>query len=320
MAGNTLLWYEAAMKTDHFKNITLQQMEALISLVEEGSFSLAARKMHITQPALTKNIRNAEDYLGASLVNRSSTGISLTPEGKVIYDYARRMIKLREEAKEKISALGINTGGNIYIGASTIPATYILPRVLSALRGHHPDITMYIKTADSEDVMNMVLAGEVEMGIIGKCPSNKKLKTRELWKDRLILAVPKKHKWSKTKSVVMQELFAEPFIVREKGSATRDFMENYLKEEKSVNLSQFNICAELGSSEAVKEAIIAGLGVSIISIHAVERELAQGLLTEIPVQSCRMERNFHLIYRHNFDFRAFHKTFIDFLKENKFIP
>ncbi len=308
------------MKTEHFKNITLQQMEALISLVEEGSFSLAARKMHISQPALTKNIRNAEDYLGAPLVNRGSAGISLTPEGKVIYDYARRIMKLREEAKEKITALGANTGGNIYIGASTIPATYILPRVLSALRGNHPDITMYIKTADSEEVMNMVLASEVEMGIIGKSPSNKKLETRELWKDRLILVVPKKHKWSKTKSVVMKELFAEPFIVREKGSATRDFMENYLKEEKSVNLSQFNICAELGSSEAVKEAIIAGLGVSIISIHAVERELAQGLLAEIPIQGCLMERNFHLIYRHNFDFRPFHKIFIDSLKKNKFIP
>jgi DNA-binding transcriptional LysR family regulator len=301
------------MKTDHFKNINLQQMEALIFLVEEGSFSLAAQKMHITQPALTKNIRNAEDYLGAPLVNRSSTGITLTPEGKIIYDYARRMIKLREEAKEKIGALGANTGGNIYIGASTIPATYILPRVLSALRGYHPDITMYIKTSDSEDVMNMVLANEVEMGIIGKSPSNKKLESQKLWKDRLILTVPKKHKWSKTKSVVMNELFTEPFIVREKGSATRDFMENYLKEEKSVNLSQFNICAEMGSSEAVKEAIIAGLGVSIISLHAVERELAQGLLMEIPIQGCRMERNFHLIYRHNFDFRPFHKTFINFL-------
>ena len=155
------------MDTDHFKNITLQQLEALISLVEEGSFSLAAKKMHLSQPALTKNIRNAEDYLGAPLVNRSSMGISLTPEGKIIYDYARRMVKLREEAKEKIDALGVNTGGNIYIGASTIPATYILPRVLSALRSNHPDITTYIKTADSEDVMNMVLAGEVEIGIIG---------------------------------------------------------------------------------------------------------------------------------------------------------
>ena len=299
------------MNTDHFKNITLQQMEALIHLVEEGSFSRAAKKMRLTQPALTKNIRNAEDYLGANLVNRSGAGVSLTPEGKVIYDYARRMIKLREEAKEKISALGANTGGNIYIGASTIPATYILPRVLSELRRDHPDITIYIKTADSEDVMNMVLAGEVEMGIIGKNPSNKKLEARPLWKDRLVLVVSQRHAWSKRKCVAIKDLLTEPFIMREKGSATRDFIDKYLREEKSVNLSHFHICAELGSSEAVKEAVIAGLGVSIISIHAVERELQQVLLAAIPVQGCQMERRFYLIYRRHFEFRPIHETFIN---------
>jgi DNA-binding transcriptional LysR family regulator len=135
-----------------------------------------------------------------------------------------------------------------------------------------------------------------------------------LWKDRLVLAVPKAHPWSKKSFVVLKDLLNEPFILREKGSATRDFLESYLKEAKSVNLSHFHICAELGSSEAVKEAIIAGLGVSIISIHAVERELAQGLLIEIPIQGCRMERNFWLIYKKQTDFRPFHRTFINFLK------
>ncbi len=301
------------MNTDHFKNITLQQMEALICLAEEGSFSLAAKKMHLTQPALTKSIRNAEDYLGARLVNRSSTGITLTPEGKILYDYARRMIKLRDEAKEKITSLGANTGGNIYIGASTIPATYILPRVLAALRQKNPEITVNIKTADSEEVMNMVLAGEVEMGIIGKKPVNKKLSSKKLWKDNLNLVVSRTHPWSVKKAVLMKDLLNEPFVLREKGSATRDFLESYLKEEKSVNLSQFNVCAEMGSSEAVKESVIAGLGVSIISSHAVAREIAQGLLAEITIQGCRMERNFYFIYRYNFDFRPMHKTFAEFL-------
>ena len=90
---------------DRFKNITIQQMEAIIALVAEGSFSRAAKRMLLTQPALTKNIKNAEDCIGARLFNRSSTGISLTPEGKILYDYARRMIRLRDEAKEKVLAL-----------------------------------------------------------------------------------------------------------------------------------------------------------------------------------------------------------------------
>jgi DNA-binding transcriptional LysR family regulator len=304
------------MNIGHFKNITLQQMEAVISLVEEGSFSRAAKRMFLTQPALTKNIKNAEDYLGVRLVNRSNMGTSLTPEGKILYNYAQRMVKLRDEAREKILTLHENVGGNIYISASTIPATYILPHVLSAFGKIHPDIRVYIKTADSEEAMNMVLENEVEIGCIGKQPSNKKLTAEPLWKDRLILAIPKQHRWRKKKSITLSELLDEPFVVREKGSATRELFESCLKESKPINLSQFNICSELGSSEAVKEAVIAGLGVSVISIHAIERELSQGLLFELPLQSCRMERNFYLIYKRHFDFRPAHKIFIDFLKKD----
>jgi DNA-binding transcriptional LysR family regulator len=302
------------MSNDNFRNITFQQMEAVISLVEERSFSRAAKRMLLTQPALTKNIKNVEDSLGVLVVNRSNTGISLTPEGKILYDYAQRMVKLRDEAKTKIVKLQENTGGDIYIGASTIPANYILPRALSAFCKINPDIRIYIKTADSEEAMNMVLDNEVEIGCIGKKPLNKKLTAEPLWKDRLILAVPKLHPWRKKKSITLPELLNEPFVIREKGSATRELFESCLKESKATSLSQFNIRGELGSSEAIKEAVIAGMGVSVISIHAVERELSQGLLFEVPFQGCPMERNFYLIYRRQFDFRLFHKTFISFIK------
>jgi len=309
-----ILCYKLRMSIDRFKNITIQQMEAIILLVEEGSFSRAAKRMLLTQPALTKNIKNAEDCLGVRLANRSSAGISMTPEGKILYDYARRMVRLRDEAKEKVLALNKKTGGNIYLSASTIPATYILPRALSDFNKTNADIHIYIKTADSEEAMNMVLDNEVEMGVIGKKPLNKKLATETLWKDRLALVVSKDHAWCKKKSVTLPELLKEPFVVREKGSATKELFESYLKKSKSISLAQFNICGELGSSEAVKEAVIAGWGVSVISIHAVSRELSQGLLCEIPLQGYSMERNFYLIYRRQFDFRPFHKTFINFIK------
>lgn len=302
------------MSIDRFKNITIQQMEAIIALVEEGSFSRAAKRMLLTQPALTKNIKNAEDCLGARLANRSSAGISLTPEGKILFDYARRMVRLRDEAKGKILALSKEAGGNVYLSASTIPATYILPRALSDFNKTNADIHIYIKTADSEEAMNMVLDNEVEMGFIGKKPLNKKLSAETLWKDRLVLIASRDHHWCKKKSVTLTELIKEPFVIREKGSATRELFESCLKKSKSISHAQFNICGELGSSEAIKEAVIAGWGVSIISIHAVSRELSQGLLCEIPIQGLTMERHFYLIYRRQFDFRPFHKTFINFIK------
>jgi DNA-binding transcriptional LysR family regulator len=137
---------------------------------------------------------------------------------------------------------------------------------------------------------------------------------KPLWGDRLVLTVPANHKWRKKKFITVEELSKEPFVLREKGSATRDILETYFKEAKSITLSQFNICAELGSSEAIKEAIIAGLGVSIISIHAVSRELAQGLLLEIRLEGCNIERDFYLIHQKHLDIRPAHKLFIDFLQ------
>ncbi len=301
--------------TDHrFKSITLQQMEALISLVEERSFSRAAKRMLLTQPALTKNIRNVEACLGVKVVNRSNTGVSLTPEGKILYDVAQRMVKMRKEVGEKIKKLHENTGGDIYVGASTIPATYILPHAMSAFKKVHPDIRIFIKTEDSQEVLNMVLDRGVEIGCIGKEPFNQKLTAQPVWSDRLILVVPKHHRWIRKGSIDISELLLEPFVLREKGSATRDVFEVYLKEKKSISLPQLNICGELGSSEAIKEAVIAGLGVSVLSAHAVKRELASRLLYEIPITSCRMERKFYLIYLKSFDIRPHHQTFVNFLK------
>ena len=301
--------------TDHrFKSITLQQMEALISLVEERSFSRAAKRMLLTQPALTKNIRNVEDCLGVKVVNRSNTGVSLTSEGKILYDVAQRMVKMRKEAGEKIQKLHENTGGDIYVGASTIPATYILPHAMSAFKKIHPDIRIFIKTEDSQEVLNMVLDRGVEIGCIGKEPFNRKLTAQPVWSDQLMLVVPKHHRWIRKGSIDISELLLEPFVLREKGSATRDVFEVYLKEKKSISLPQLNICGELGSSEAIKEAVIAGLGVSVLSVHAVKRELVSRLLYEIPITSCRMERKFYLIYLKSFDIRPHHQTFVNFLK------
>ncbi len=285
--------------------------------MEAGSFSRAAQKMRLTQPALTKNIRNIEDFTGAKIVNRSKTGISLTPAGMILYDYARRIGKLRNETKEKFFRQVTDAGGDIDIGASTIPATYILPRSLGVFQRAHPDIRIHVQTADSMEVINMVLDRHVEIGLVGKKPVNNKLIAQKLWNDKLVLAVGKAHSWHNKKSVTMQQLAAEPFVVREKGSATREALELFLKEENLIGLSQFNICAELGSSEAIKEAVLAGCGVSVISIRAIERELMQGLICKVPLSGCNIERDFYLIYQRQMEITAVRKIFINFLKAIK---
>ena len=121
------------------KSINMLQLEALVHLVEERSFSRAAKRMFLTQPSLTKHIRNLEDALGAKVVNRASRALTLTPEGRVVYDYARRILRLREEATERVIRLRETEEGDIRIAASTIPATYILPHALSEFREKTPE-------------------------------------------------------------------------------------------------------------------------------------------------------------------------------------
>jgi DNA-binding transcriptional LysR family regulator len=302
------------MKNEDFKGITLQQMEALISIIEERTFSGAARKMSLTQPSLTKHIKNVEGLLGARILNRQSRGITLTPEGKILYDYAKRILKLREEAKEKIQRVRENETGNIFISASTIPATYILPRVLSDFRKARPDIRFYMQNADSDEVIEMITGNRGEVGFVGKDPRSSRLHAEALWKDRLVLAVPTNHPFVKKGSVTLSELSQEPFIVRERGSATREVFEGCLRDQKKLTLASFNIISEVGSSEAVKEAVIAGLGVSVISMHAVAREIDGGLIVEVPLKGCRIERYFYVIYRRQFALMHHHKLFLDFIK------
>ncbi|MBA4396332.1 MAG: hypothetical protein C0394_02950 [Syntrophus sp. (in: bacteria)] len=303
------------MTLEDFRNISLQQLEALLFLVTEGTFSRAAKKMHLSQPSLTKHIANLEAIIGMTVVRRENTGVVLTPEGKIVFDLAARILKLRDETGEKIAGMQQNEYGDIAIAASTIPATYILPHVLSRFLRAHPGIRITVQSADSEEVLNMILNGEKELGIIGKRPSRGKLEAEPLWQDRLVLTVPAGHRWVGKPSVSLPEVMEEPFIVREKGSGTREILERYLKEQANTDLSNFRITAEFGSSEAVKEAILAGLGVSILSIRAMTRELKLQLLKEVPVEDWRIERSFYLIWRRPFNILHHHQLFLDFIRQ-----
>jgi DNA-binding transcriptional LysR family regulator len=299
------------MSTDQFRSITLQQLEALVCLVEERSFSLAGMKMMLTQPSLSKHIRNLEAYCNRTLIKRNKAGISLTEEGTILYGYAKRILRLRDEAREKINLLKESAAGLVFAGASTIPATYILPSVLKVLRTSHPDIRVHLTPGDSDNIVHMVLSGQVEVGFMGKPVQDRRLLCERIWSDELMLVAQRGHRFGSFGEVSIHELASEPFIIREKGSGTRSVLDDYLKEYHHTSLARFNVVSELGSSEAVKEAVITGLGVSIISIHAVRREIAQRLLIRIPILGPRIERSFFVIRKNQFSPQPHHNIFLE---------
>lgn len=299
------------MNIEHFKFITLQQIEALVNLVEERNFSAAAKRMMLTQPSLSKHIRNLEDLTGCPLINRTRTGISLTPEGSILYGYAKRILRLRDEAKDKIALARESVSGNIFAGASTIPATYLLPPVLSALRRSHPDIRVHVTTGDTDNVIHMVLAGHAEIGFIGSPVQDRRVVGEPIWDDELILVVNADHPWAAAREVAVADLAGEPFVIREKGSGTRAVFEKHLLATHGHGLERFCVAGEMGSTEAVKEAVIAGLGVSVLSVHAVRREIGLGILAHVPMSGPKISRPFHLIRKRQFTPLPHHQLFME---------
>lgn len=298
------------MNQDTFKFITMQQLEALVCLVEERSFSRAAGKMLLTQPSLSKHIRNLESFTNCRLINRTSSGISLTTEGSILYGYARRILRMREEARDKILTAQDTASGQIFTGASTIPATYLLPRVLTALRKNYPDIRVHISSGDSDSIIHMVLSGQTEMGFIGRNVHDRRIVSEPMWDDEIILVGTRAYA-SHQPVVDIDGLSRMPFVLREKGSGTRTVFEEYLDEHFMVSMDRFQVVSEMGSTEAVKEAVIAGLGVSALSVHAVRRELDSGLLARIPWSGPAITRSFLMIRKRQFTLLPHHLLFLD---------
>jgi DNA-binding transcriptional LysR family regulator len=300
------------MGIDQFRHITLQQLEAFVVLVEERSFSAAARRLLLSQPSLSKHIKNLEIFVNCRLINRSRDGVSLTDEGAILLGYARKILKLRDEAREKIALLKDNASGHVSIGASTIPSTYIIPSLLKGFRSLHPDIHVHILTGDSEEVVEMVLNSRVEIGFIGKPVQDARLVCQPLWDDELVLAAGAGSSLEEGRTYRIDDILKEPFIFREKGSGTRAMLEDFLRRQGLPPLSRFTAACELGSSEAVKEGVISGLGISILSIHAVKRELRSGTIKRISLDLPAIGRSFSMISRKQFAPLPHHRLFMEY--------
>jgi len=301
-------------KRDYFRSVTFQHLESLVALAETGNFSKAAQRLLLSQPSLSRHIQNLEELAGMPLVVRQREGGILTAEGRLVCDYARRILRLREEAWDKLNEDREGGMGQILVAASTIPGTYLLPRVISAWHRLYPGITVHVQTHDSDETLQAVLHDQAEIGVIGKRPAHRNIAFEPAWSDRIVLVVPPDHTWAGETSLSPARLTEMPFVRRERGSATRETLETFLRTETALTPSSIRVCCEVGSSEAVKEAVLAGAGAAFISIHAVRRELENGRMSVVGVEGWNIKRSFYLIHKKSLVFRTYHERFLDSLK------
>ncbi|UCD85335.1 MAG: LysR family transcriptional regulator [Deltaproteobacteria bacterium] len=294
-----------------------KQVEVFCQVVRLGSFSEAARAMSLTQPTLSAHVASLEWTLGVRLLDRKGRKVHLTRAGRVFHDYTLSMLALKEKAERAMSTQADHIKGELNVGGSTIPGTYVLPPLIGRFRGRYPDVLFNLVVGDTREIVDKVKVGSVELGVVGSHPSDRSLETREFWKDELSLVVPPSHKWARSsRGVDPREVLGEPFILRESGSATRELMESVLK-KKGIRARELKVACRLGSTEAVKQGIRAGMGVSILSKKAVEVEVENGLLRTVPIRGTRFTRCFYLISHASRTMSPAGQAFLEFLSTQK---
>jgi DNA-binding transcriptional LysR family regulator len=274
------------------KAIETRHLKIFVAVYKHRSFTKASELLHTSQPTISEHIRNLELRLDCQLFDRLGRSIMPTLEAEILYPRALAILEDMKKLEEEVSSAGKAISGELIIGASTIPGTYILPKIAAAFKIQHPGISFEISTNDSAQVVNAVLSHEILLGIVGAKMVVKKLNYFPFIADELVLAASTQRTISPT--ITIEQLQALPFLMREEGSGTRKTIEGFLA-QKDLDIEQLDICAMLGSSAAIQEAIKSDLGVSIISRFAIQDGLRFKQIQEIAIEGLTMQRTFYII-------------------------
>ena len=291
----------------------LRRLEVFAKVAELGSFSRAADALSLTQPTVSEHVRTLEDEIGVQLLDRLGRGATPTHAGRILLDYARRMLALQREARQALDRFQGRTSGELVVGGSTIPGEYVLPALIGRFKGKYPDISICLLIGSSRQVTAWVEEARAEVGIVGAPPSPKTLLARELMADELIVIVPAGHAWAGRQSVTLADVKQEPLIVRERGSGSREALERAL-DQVNTDLSAFRVAGEMGSTQAIKQAVRAGVGISLVSKRAVEDECRAGLLFCLRVKDLRVARAFYLVTHRDRSRSPLAQAFVEFLE------
>jgi DNA-binding transcriptional LysR family regulator len=267
------------------------------------SFTKAAETLHMTQPAVTFQIRQLEEHFNTRLFDRTHNRINLTAAGQRVFEYADRILALYGEMDSRVRELTGDVSGILIIGASTTIAEYVLPGLLGAFQTRYPDVNVRLSVSNSLGVVHMVENNTVDVGIVEAPVSNKNLVVDVCWHDELVFICPPGHQYAKKTAITPQEIVDLPFLCREEGSGTREVINEYFEHNK-ISPHDLSLCMEFGSPEAIKSAVEAGLGVSIVSRATVGKELKLGTLVALPLKPM-LKRPFSFVHqRQKFRLRA----------------
>lgn len=291
----------------------IRKLDVFRKVVELKSFTKAAEAVLLSQPTVSEHIRNLEEELGLKLVDRLGREVEPTPVGMVLYRYAVRMTQLQQEALQAVTRYNGDLSGELRIGASTIPGSYILPRMLSSFCSRYQEVKPVVRINSSRTIAAQIVEGSVDIGLVGAIWNERGLEWTAAFTDTLVLAVPALHPLAGAESVKLQDLRDLPFIQREIGSGTRRVVARMF-EQQGIREADLQEVALLGSNEAVRESVKAGLGVAIISSRSVAQDVQCGHLVAVPLDDPVAIRPIYLLQRKNRELSPVAAAFVEYLQ------
>ncbi len=294
--------------------LDLWQLEVFCVVAEQGSFSRAADALFVSQPTVTTHIAALEKRLGVKLFDRTTRKVTLTPAGKLLYRHAKALLTEHEAALQELNQFQGGLIGRLVFGASTIPGQYLLPEVMARFCHQYPQTKLSMRIGSSQQILDEVLSGSLEMGVIGFRPDEPSLQVIPLWDDEVVMIVSLFHPWASRSYVSIDELPTQPFVFREEGSGTRRTFEQFLSQH-GLSPRQLQVVAEVGGTEAVKRFVMAGGGVGVVSIRAIECEQAARQLTPVRLREGRILRQFFAILPNDRTVSPLCHRFAQFLQE-----
>lgn len=268
------------------------QLEVFAAVAEEKSFSRAGRRMGRTQPAISSAVKLLEDELGERLFDRLGKSIRLTSAGELLMEYAKRIVRLRDEARLAMGELRGLSRGRLTLGANETTCLYLLPDVLASFKQAYPQVQVDIQRAISRNITEKVIEGSLDFGIVTLPVQDPRLEAITIHEDEMSLIVGPAHALASRRSIDLSELEGEPFILHKVGTTTRELMVRYFG-EGGVGIK---VTMELASLESIKRFVSIGMGISIAPRLSIEKELAEGSLKAIEIKSARFRRQLGLVY------------------------
>jgi DNA-binding transcriptional LysR family regulator len=295
-----------------------RRLQVFYTVAKVLSFTKAAEQLYMTQPAVTFQVKQLEEHFDTRLFERAHGKISLTPAGELAFTYAERILDQYAEMDARIAELTGQVSGPLLIGASTTIAEYLLPRLLGEFKQQHPDVKAKLAVANSDTIEHKVAEHTLDVGLIESPSHLPHLVTKVCCEDDLVLICSPRHPLAQKLSVTPREISEVEFVSREAGSGTREVVDDYFR-SNGVAPEDIHIIMELGSREAIKGAVVAGMGVSIMSGAAVLKEMQLGELSVVALDP-PLRRQLSLVYPEEKFQSKLLQSFLEFVQQASLLP